>query len=324
MAAPALKDRSMRESFIRKDFQEKTRAVIIQANSIIADYEKQRIKLTLRALYYQFVQRNWIKNEQSEYKRLGEILNDARLAGLVDWDALEDTTRDLAPTPMWGDPGDPASPSDFILDWGEHFKNNPWNNQPRYAEVWIEKSAGINVIAQPCRRWRTPYFACRGHVSASEMYDAAKRLHHIADMGQEVTILHIGDHDPSGWQMTQDIAKRLDLLTYGGVLDDRITVKRIALNMDQIRRFRPPPQPGKKTDSRIGAYKRQFGTTDSWELDALQPQYLRDLVDQELRALIDMELWERDVEAEVEPKRLLLEAGERWTEVVDFLGREDE
>jgi hypothetical protein len=297
----------MRESFIPKSFQEKTLAVIRQANTIIEDYERQSIKLTLRALYYQFVQRNWIRNEQSEYKRLGEILNDARLAGLVDWDALEDTTRDLAPTPMWGDPGDPDSPSEFILDWGRHFKNNPWNNQPRYGEVWIEKSAGINVIAQPCRKWRTPYFACRGHVSASEMYDAAKRLHQIADMGQHVTIIHIGDHDPSGWQMTADIEKRLDLLTYGGVQREDIEVKRIALTMEQIKRFKPPPQPGKTTDSRLGAYEREFGTRNSWELDALQPQYLRDLV-----------------EAEVEPRRLLLEAGHHWTEVVDFLNREDQ
>lgn len=314
----------MRECFVTKSFQEKTLAVIHQANSIIADYEKQRIKLTLRALYYQFVQRNWIRNEQSEYKRLGEILNDARLAGLVDWDALEDTTRDLAPTAMWGDPGDPDSPSEFILDWGRHFKNNPWNNQPRYGEVWIEKSAGINVIAQPCRKWRTPYFACRGHVSASEMYDAAQRLHQISEMGQHVTVLHIGDHDPSGWQMTQDIARRLDLLSYGGVQDERIEVKRIALTMTQIRQFRPPPQPGKSKDSRIGAYKREFGTTDSWELDALQPQYLRDLVDQEIEALIDMELWDRDIEAETEPRRELMDVGHRWQEVRDLLNREEE
>jgi hypothetical protein len=315
----------MRECFTPRDFQAKTLKVIRQANAIIEQYQRQGFRLTLRGLYYQFVQQNLIRNKQSEYKRLGEILNDARLAGLVDWDALEDTTRDLTPTPMWGDPGDAHSPAEFILDWGEHFKNNPWNNQPSYVEVWIEKSAGINIIAQPCRKWRTPYFACRGHVSASEMYDAAKRLHDIAEMGRSVIVLHIGDHDPSGWQMTEDIARRLDLLTYGSVgALGPIQVRRIALTMEQIRRFNPPPQPGKVTDSRMGAYEREFGTSDSWELDALQPQFLRDLVDESISAEIDMELWDRDVEAEVEPRRLLLEAGHRWTDVVDFLNREDE
>lgn len=74
----------------------------------------------------------------------------------------------------------------------------------------------------------------------------------------------------------------------------------------------------------MAAYKREFGTSDSWELDALQPQFLRELVDQTISAEIDMELWDRDVEAEVEPRRLLLEAGHHWTEVVDFLNREDQ
>jgi hypothetical protein len=314
----------MRECFTPREFQFKTLAVIRQANGIVDEYQKQNIKLTLRALYYQFVQRNLIANKQTEYKRLGEILNDARYAGLVDWDALEDTTRDLVPTAMWGDPGDPDSPSEFILDWGRHFKNDPWRNQPSYGEVWIEKSAGINVISQPCRKWRTPYFACRGHVSASEMYEAGKRLTGIAEMGQHVTVLHIGDHDPSGWQMTDDIRKRLDLLSYGGVQSEDITIKRIALTMDQIRHFNPPPQPGKSKDSRMAAYEREFGTRNSWELDALQPQYLRDLVDQEIENLIDMELWDRDVEAEVEPRRLLLEAGRRWHEVVDFMEPKDD
>ena len=311
----------MKECFIPRDFQYKTLAVIRQANAVIDDYQRQGIKLTLRALYYQFVQRNWIANKQSEYKRLGEILNDARLAGLVDWDALEDTTRDLSPTAMWSFPGDENSPAEFILDWGRFFKNDPWTNQRNYTEVWIEKNAGINVISQPCRKWRVPYFACRGHDSASEMYDAAKRLHNIADMGQHVTILHIGDHDPSGWQMTQDIEKRLDLLSYGGIQEENITVDRIALNMDQIRRFRPPPQPGKQTDTRIGAYKRQFGTTDSWELDALSPAYLRELVDEKITALVDLETWERDIEAEQEPRDRLLEVGRRWPAVLKFLNK---
>jgi hypothetical protein len=315
----------MRESFTPKDFQRKTLTVIHQANAIIEEYQNQGFKLTLRGLYYQFVQQNLIPNQQSEYKRLGEILNDARLAGLVDWDALEDTTRELMPTPMWGDPGDKHSPAEFILDWGRHFQNDPWRNQPSYVEVWIEKSAGINIISRSCQKWRTPYFACRGHVSASEMYEAAKRLHGIAEMGQQVTILHIGDHDYSGWQMTDDIAKRLDLMTYGSVgALGPIIIKRIALNMDQIRRFKPPPQPGKAKDSRKSAYVREFGTAETWELDALQPQFLSDLVDQEISDLVDQELWDRDVDLEVEPRRLLLQAGHRWQDVVDMLNRDEQ
>ncbi len=307
------------ECFIPKDFRVGTRAIIRKANTLIADYQAQGYKLTLRQLYYQFVQRNWLVNKQTEYKRLGEILNDARLAGLVDWDAIEDRGRNLAPTPMWGDPGDPNSPGEFILDWGRHFKNDPWVNQPNYVEVWIEKEALVGVIERPCRRWRVPYFACKGYVSASEMYDAAYRLAGFAEAGQQVTVIHLGDHDPSGTQMTENIAERLALLSRE---IEGIEVKRIALTMEQINRYAPPPNPAKETDSRYRAYCAQYNTRSSWELDSMQPSVIDTLVEEEIRMLVDEELWDRDIAAEKEPYGLLMQAGRRWTEVTSMLTRD--
>lgn len=307
------------ECFVPKDFRAGTRAIIRKANTLIADYQRQGYKLTLRQLYYQFVQRNWLVNKQTEYKRLGEILNDARLAGLVDWDAIEDRGRNLAPTPMWGDPGDPNSPAEFILDWGRHFKNDPWVNQPNYVEVWIEKEALVGVIERPCRRWRVPYFACKGYVSASEMYDAAYRLAGFAEAGQSCTVIHLGDHDPSGTQMTENIAERLALLSRE---IEGIEVNRIALTMEQINQYAPPPNPAKETDSRYRAYCARYNTRSSWELDSMQPSVIDALVEEEIRMLVDHDLWERDIAAEKEPYRLLMESGKRWPEVTSMLNRD--
>jgi hypothetical protein len=307
------------ECFVPKDFRAGTRAIIRKANTLIADYQAQGYKLTLRQLYYQFVQRNWLVNKQTEYKRLGEILNDARLAGLVDWDAIEDRGRNLAPTPMWGDPGDPNSPAEFILDWGRHFKNDPWVNQPNYVEVWIEKEALVGVIERPCRRWRVPYFACKGYVSASEMYDAANRLAGFADAGQACTVIQLGDHDPSGTQMTENIAERLALLSRE---IEGIEVNRIALTMEQINRYAPPPNPAKETDSRYRTYCATYNTKSSWELDSMQPSVIDALVEEEIRMLVDHELWDRDIAAEKEPYRLLMETGKRWPEVTSMLNRD--
>ena len=75
----------MREAFIEKSFQTKTLAVIDQAGAIITEYMDQGFVLTLRQLYYQFVARGLIPNQHREYKRLGAIIDDARLAGLLDW-----------------------------------------------------------------------------------------------------------------------------------------------------------------------------------------------------------------------------------------------
>lgn len=84
------------------------------------------------------------------------------------------------------------------------------------------------------------------------------------DHRERRVILHLGDHDPSGIDMTRDISDRLEL--FGADVE----VKRIALNWDQIDEFTPPPNPAKLSDSRAGAYIAEYGD-ESWELDALEP-----------------------------------------------------
>lgn len=314
----------MKECFVPRDFSLKSRAVIRQANAIVDEFREGGFVLTLRQLYYQFVAKDLIENSLQSYKRLGDIINDARLAGLVDWDMIEDRTRNINPTPMWGDPGDVDSPADFILDWGRHFKNNPWVNQPIYVECWIEKDALIGVIEGPCSKWRVPYFSCRGYVSASEMYGAAKRLEEQVEAGKGVIVLHLGDHDPSGTQMTDNISERIDLLTRGLISDGAMAVRRLALNMDQINTYNPPPNAAKESDSRFRAYQERYNTDESWELDSMQPGVLVDLIDDEIAGIVKRDLWDRDVAAEKEPRRQLLEVGRRWTEVREFMEQNDD
>ena len=61
--------------------------------SVVEDYKSQGLKLTLRQLYYQLVSKDLIRNKESEYKRVGNIVSKARLGGLLDWDAIEDRVR---------------------------------------------------------------------------------------------------------------------------------------------------------------------------------------------------------------------------------------
>ena len=92
------------EAFIDKKFAASSLAIIEQANTIIGEYAAQGFKLTLRQLYYQFVARDLLANTQRSYKRLGNIISEARLAGRVDWNAIEDRTRNLESNPHWDDP----------------------------------------------------------------------------------------------------------------------------------------------------------------------------------------------------------------------------
>ena len=128
------------ECFITKNFHDATLTLIQRANEIIAEYEAQGFALTLRQLYYQFVARRLLENRQSEYKRLGSIINDARLAGLIDWDSIEDRTRELRSHAHWDDP------SEIVAACASQYREDLWASQEHRPEVWIEKDALVGII----------------------------------------------------------------------------------------------------------------------------------------------------------------------------------
>jgi hypothetical protein len=117
---------------------------ISKANDIIAEYSAQGFQLTLRQLYYQFVSRDFIPNNLRSYKNLGDVINDARLAGLIDWNSIVDRTRNLQSLAHW------RNPAEIIDACASQFRLDRWAPQPRRVEVWIEKDALIGVIEGIC------------------------------------------------------------------------------------------------------------------------------------------------------------------------------
>lgn len=267
----------MKQAFVTKRFSATSKAMIAHANTIIAEYQAEGFTLTLRQLYYQFVSRDLIENTVKSYKNLGALVNDARLAGLIDWDAIEDRTRNLSRLATW------ESPSEIVNACAAQFRTDWWADQENYVEVWIEKEALAGVFERVCNEWQVPFFCCRGYTSQSEMYGAARRLRAT---GKDCTILHFGDHDPSGIDMTRDIVDRLNLFLAS------VDVKRIALNMPQVEAYGPPPNPAKVTDARYASYESLYGD-ESWELDALEPRVLADLVREHVKPLVNDRAWKR-------------------------------
>lgn len=291
-------------AYIEKNFHPNSRALIEHANAIIEEYQARGFTLTLRQLYYQFVARALIKNNLKSYKNLGAVINDARLAGLVDWDAIEDRTRNLMSIPSWDDPAD-------MVEWSaKRYHLDRWNNQNKRLEVWIEKEALVGVVEGVCNKWDVPFFACRGYSSQSEQWRAGQRLASYIDEGQPVIVLHLGDHDPSGIDMTRDNESRLrTFISDSGGRGD-FTIKRLALNMDQVRKHNPPPNPAKMTDSRAKGYIAEFGHS-SWELDALDPETIAALIEKEITKHVDMKKLEATIDLERAGRNKLLEVAER-------------
>lgn len=271
----------MKITYIDKRFSKTSLAIINYANDIIEEYAAQGYILTLRQLYYQFVARDLVANRQSEYKRLGSIVADARLAGLIDWDAIEDRGRNIHNPTTW------KNPSSIIEACAEQYKRDIWEDQEYRPEVWVEKEALLSIAQAACEPYRVPYFACKGYVSQSAMWAAgSRRLRPHFRNEQIPIIIHLGDHDPSGIDMTRDMLERLDLFT-----NECVDVRRIALNFDQVQKYKPPPNPAKTTDSRFDNYVTKHGE-ESWELDALSPNVLVSLIQNEILSLLDKQKWD--------------------------------
>lgn len=279
-----------------------------KANGIIEEMQAQGYTLTLRQLYYQFVQRNWIANEEREYKRLGRLVTHARESGVMDWYAIEDRGRGA----YGANPEE--DPAEVLNGVEEGLKFDQWERQDNYVEVWVEKQALEGVISRPCDRRDVTYMACKGYLSASEAWRAGLRFADALRDGKTATLIHLADHDPSGLNMTDDNRSRLRLFA-----EDRgIEVRRIALNMDQVEQYGPPPNPAKESDSRAAAYVREYGH-NSWELDALEPSVLDELIGGVIDEYRDMDVWRQVKEEEREARRPLVALGENWSMVEEFL-----
>lgn len=295
----------------RPNFRADTLAIISMADRIATDYQRRGFNLTLRQLYYQFISRDFFPNSEKSYDKLGRIVNDARLAGLIDWHHLEDRGREAHGVSWLGH--EPDEQAELIRRAQYGFTLDLWAGQERRIEVWVEKQALEEVAERAARSYRVGHFACKGYVSQSEMWTAGRRMREASLAGQTPLVLHLGDHDPSGIDMTRDIQERLSMFA-----ETDIEVRRIALNMAQIDDLNPPPNPAKVTDSRFAEYQAIYGS-ESWELDAVEPEALITLIENEIASEVDINLFNEQVEAEHEGRAQFDDIADRWDEVTQYL-----
>ncbi len=281
----------MKECFVPKKFRGSSLEIVEHANRIIEEYREEGFVLTVRQLYYQFVSGVLIPNNAKSYNRLKNIVSEARLAGLIDWDAIEDRTRFLRKRPTW------KTLSNIIRSCSEQFCVDPWVDQDVRVEVLIEKDALIGVIEDVCNEHFVGFMSARGYMSSSEVYSLVNRIRDAAglyfdkekgwgrnyniDVPKRTVIIHLGDHDPSGIDMTRDFEDRFEMMGVAEWVD----VKRIALNMTEVEKLNLPPNPAKETDSRWLLYQEKFGH-ESWELDAIRPNILSSMVARAIQAEI--------------------------------------
>lgn len=258
-------------------------------NEIIEEYLADDYILTLRQLYYQLVSRDVIPNSQKEYTKLSTLLKNGRMAGVVDWGAIEDRGRQpKLPYYVTGI-------QDALQDTVDQYRLNRMQGQEKYVEVWVEKDALSNVFLRVTEKYHVRLMVNKGYSSCSAMYAASKRFKHS---GKSSVLLYFGDHDPSGKDMVRDIRDRLT------EFECNVEVHNPALTIEQVRKFRPPENPAKITDPRAGWYIQQFGKK-SWELDALPPKELIKIIEASILLHIDKKMYNSVVGKEKEQRNAL-------------------
>ena len=229
----------------------------------------------------------------------------------IDWRRIEDRARNVL-----GGEGESYSSPEAYVDWlfslsEKYYDRSRWCDQKNYAEVWVEKDALSALFRSAVRAYRAVVFPSRGYSSFTKVMEALERF----PRGKDVIILHFSDHDPSGLDMSRDIASRLDAYSDGS--NGGLVVKRMALDIDQVRALDLPSNPTKKADSRAKDYIARYGD-ECWELDAVPPNLLSRWVREAVEREIDMVAWKEAEEREESERDSIKRALEEcWTDIDD-------
>lgn len=258
--------------------------------------------LTLRSLYYQLVTLG-MTNSVQHYKRVVNAMIDARREGIVDYDQFSDRDREMVGETRWEQTNldtEIESAKKNIELWMTSYGKNPWENQPYYVEVFIEKKALEGVFARPCLRHGVALGACKGYPSLTFLHEATQRFIAAEQAGKIPLILYFGDYDPSGEDIPRSIEANIRELGC-----ESIEVRRIALMHEQVVEWKLPPAPTKSTDSR----SKNWTGIGQVELDAVRPEKLERLLNEAIAEVFDPELYDElkeQEEAETELYRAAL------------------
>jgi hypothetical protein len=212
-----------------------------------------------------------------EMARVYHFLRLAREEGKIPWSWICDETREMERTNVWDDPVD-------YSNWvAQSYRRDFWNQQPVRVIVVSEKGTVRGLLQPVLDFYAVGFQVMHGFSSATVVHDMCED-----DDGRPLIILYVGDFDPSGLYMSE-----VDLPTRFAKYDGKhIKLRRIALTKRQITRLPSFPAFDKRKDPRYQWFVDNHGTR-CWELDAMDPNDLRNLVEREIIKLIEPVAWKR-------------------------------
>lgn len=284
----------MKKKYQPINFRSESLRLIDLCNETIDEYMSAGLILSLRQLYYVMVTQNTITNEERSYKNLGKLVSNARLAGMMDWEAIEDRGRQAERASEW------SSISSVVESALSSYRLPRLDGQREYVELWVEKQALAGVLEPIADKYHIVLMVNKGYSSQSAMYESAQRINSNQERYgcEDSTILYLGDLDPSGEDMVRDISDRMEMF------ECYCNVEKVALTIEQVREYSLPPNPAKLSDSRAALFVEKYGP-NSWEVDAIPPRVLQSLISETVEGFIDLETMQVVKDKEKEDKKRL-------------------
>jgi hypothetical protein len=262
-----------------------TLALLDQVKAVLAEYVEQ-LPLTLRQIFYRLVGAYAYEKTEAAYDRLGETLNKARRARFIDMAAI----RDDGFVSAGGAGFDNAE--DFlkmVTGWARNLELDRQRGQSRRLAIWCEASGMVPQLGRVADPFGIAVYSSGG-------FDSLTDKHRIGRLwaDEPMTVLHLGDHDPSGVHCFSALDEDVAAFTqaYGGDIE----FIRLAVTPEQARTFRLPSAPPKPTD------RRSFDGDETWQLEALDPADLAEILRTAIEERIDWQTY-RGVLADEEKAR---------------------
>jgi hypothetical protein len=248
---------------------------LIEAMRVIAEAAQP---ITGRGVGYKlFVQKLIPSMERSDMRRVYRLLLKAREEGIIPWEWIVDETRGIERVATW------SNIEAYVRATMRDYRRDFWQQQPHRVQVWSEKGTVRGLLAPVLDEYAVGFNPVHGFNSGTNTHETAED-----DDGRPLIILYVGDFDPSGMFMSEvDLPKRFD--RYEGY---HITLQRIALTPAHTPGLPSFPAADKIKDPRYKWFVANHGR-QCWELDAMDPNDLRDCVEEEITKLIEPDAWAR-------------------------------
>lgn len=271
--------------------------LIIEA--AIQDIVEERKPITVRGVCYALFVGGYIDSmETKNTQKVSRIMTRMREAEEIDWRDVVDDSRTPARVSQW------SAPDEVLSAVVYSYRKDYWQDQPRVVEVWSEKATVRGLLQPVLNEWGVTFRPFKGFGSFTAVMQAAEDSRSANWEGKETHVIYLGDHDPSGRYMSDvDLPDRLS--RYGASL----CLERLAVDMTMDSHL--PSFGAKRTDKRYQWFTQNHGHR-CIELDAIDPNDLRERVSEQIKSSVDLLKWERMVSVERAEKESMRDFLMKW------------